>query len=202
MQPLTPGQKRVAERIRDSLRLRGYAPTMEELARDLGISKPTAQQYLRALEAKGAIRRRRYGHRAIEWAGPEEEAGRLPLAGRIAAGLPIEATQDIENVDIAETLGASQGRECFILQVKGDSMIEDGIFDGDYVVVERRHAAENGETVVALLPDNTATLKRFYREKNRIRLQPANAAMSPIYVQEVVIQGVVRGLFRRMAAPS
>ena len=196
MDPLTPSQKRVAQRIRDSLRERGYAPTMDELARDLGISKPTAQQYLRALEVKGAIRRRRYGHRAIEWIGPEEEAGRLPLAGRIAAGLPIEAVQDVETVDIAETLGARQGRECFILQVKGDSRSEDGIFDGDYVVVERRHAAENGETVVALLPDNTATLKRFYREKDRIRLQPANAAMSPIYVQEVEIQGVARGVFR------
>ena len=97
---------------------------------------------------------------------------------------------------MGEMLGLSAGREMFALRVKGNSMVEDGIFDGDYVVVERREAAEDGQLVVALLPDGSVTLKKFYREKGRVRLQPANPEMKPIYAREVEIQGIVRGVIR------
>ena len=196
MEPLTPNQLRVVGFVRDFIRENGYSPTLDEIARYMRVSKPTVQQYLRALESKGVIRRRRYAHRSIEIVRQGVDGARLPLAGRIAAGSPIEAIEDGETVDIAEAMGVRQDRDHFILQVKGDSMIEDGIFDGDYVVVEKRETARNGETVVALLPDNTATLKRFYHEKGRIRLQPANPNMEPIRVRDVVVQGIVKGVFR------
>ena len=201
MERLTPTQAKALEFIRDFTEAHGWAPTLEEIGGGLGVAKATVQQYLRALEEKGAIRRRRYAHRSIELVEPPEASrrGELPIVGRIAAGSPLEAIEDGEAADIPGLLGVREGRDCFILRVKGDSMIEDGILDGDYVVVERRSTARNGETVVALLPDNTATLKRFYREKGRVRLQPANVDMAPIYAKEVEIQGIVRGVFR--AAP-
>lgn len=197
MERLTANQRRALAAIRDFARERGVSPTLDEIAAALGVAKGTVQQYLKALEAKGAIRRRRYAHRSIELLESGEAGGRLPLAGRIAAGEPIEAVEDAEEVDIAGLLGGS-GRGRFVLQVKGDSMVEDGIFDGDYVVVEKRQTAEDGETVVALLPDGTATLKRIYRERGRVRLQPANAAMKPVYAKDVVVQGVVTGVIRKI----
>ena len=196
MEQLTPNQAKVLGCIRDFIREHGWAPTLDEIGQRAGVAKPTVQQYLQALEKKGAIRRRRYAHRSIEVVEPRPSRGVLRLEGRIAAGEPIEAIPDAEPVDIQDLLGVRGERDCFVLRVKGDSMIEDGILDRDYVVVERRATARNGETVVALLPDNSATLKKFYREKGRIRLQPANADMAPIYVREVVIQGVVKGVFR------
>jgi len=198
MDPLTPNQRRVLGCLKRWIEERGYAPTLDEAAERLGISKPTVQQYLRALEQKGAISRGRYAHRSIRIIAQEEDAerGGLPLVGLIAAGEPIEALEDAEQVRIEEVLGFDREMPLFLLRVKGDSMIGDGIFDGDYVVIEKRETAGNGELVVALLPDNTATLKRFYRERGRIRLQPANPAMKPIYVGEVAIQGVVKGVVR------
>jgi len=197
MNTLTPNQLKMLRQIEIFIRENGYSPTLDELAAGLRITKPTVQQYLRALEARGAIRRARYAHRSIE---PLPPAGRrktdLPLLGRIAAGRPIEAIEEREALDVAAMLGLDRESDLFLLQVKGDSMIEDGIHDGDYVVVEKRETARNGETVVALLPDDTATLKKFYREKNRVRLQPANEAMKPLYVREVRVQGIVRGVFR------
>jgi len=197
MERLTPTQWKALRFIEEFIEDRDYAPTLDEIAEGLGVAKPTVQQYLQALEGKDAIRRRRYAHRSIEVL-PREEEGKLPLVGRIAAGEPIEAIEDVENVNIADVLGVDPERPSFILRVKGDSMIEEGIFDSDYVIVEKRDSADNGETVVALLPDDTATLKKFYREKGRIRLQPANENMEPIYVREVTIQGVVTGVFRAM----
>jgi repressor LexA len=198
MENLTPNQLRVLRRIEEFIRRKGYSPTLDELAAGLRVSKPTVQQYLRALEEKRAIRRMRYAHRSIE---PLGRAGalrgaELPLLGRIAAGEPIEAVEGRELLDVAAMLGLEEGRDLFLLRVKGDSMIEEGIHDGDYVVVEKRETARNGERVVALLPDDTATLKKFYREKDRIRLQPANPEMEPLYVRDVRIQGIVRGVFR------
>ncbi len=200
MRRLTPGQLEVLQCIEEFIEANGYAPTLDEIAQHLDISKPTVQQYLQTLEEKGAIARKRYAHRSIEVVARKDATGKteLPLLGRIAAGEPIEAVEDRELVDVVEVLGASRGKDLFLLQVRGDSMIEEGIFDGDYVVVEKRETATNGETVVALLPDNTATLKKFYKEKNRIRLQPANPALKPMTVREVVIQGVVRGVVRRI----
>ena len=127
---------------------------------------------------------------------PDERATLLPLAGKIAAGHPIEAVEDIEALDLEEIFASDA--DTFVLQVKGESMIEDQIRDGDFVVVERRNTANNGETVVALLEDGEATLKRFYKEKNKVRLQPANEAFEPIFVDSVDIQGVVIGVIRRM----
>jgi len=197
MAPLTPRQLQVVRFIRDFIQGHDYAPTMQEIAQGVRISKPTAQQYLRALEDKGVIRRRRYAHRSIELLWDEEaDASALPLVGRIAAGGPIEAIEDRELVNLVDALGVRKGRDHFLLRVKGDSMIGDGIFDGDYVVVEKRNTAQNGETVVALLPDGDATLKKFYREADHIRLQPANPGMGPIYAKDVTIQGVVKGVFR------
>lgn len=196
MEHLTPTQSRAAKCIRDFFDQHGCSPTLDEIAERMGVTKPTVQQYLQALEEKGVIRRRRYAHRSIELLRRGTDGTGLPLAGRIAAGSPLEAIEDGEEIDIAGVLGARADGNHFILQVRGDSMIEDGIFDGDYVVVERRATARNGETVVALLPDNTATLKRFYREKGRVRLQPANPAMGPIYAEDLTVQGIVKGVFR------
>lgn len=114
------------------------------------------------------------------------------------AGEPLEAVENIEYLEVRELLAMSTGGEHFLLQVRGDSMIEDGIFAGDYVAIERRNTARNGDIVVALLEDGSATLKRFYREKHRIRLQPANAALRPRYVRDLRIQGVVKGVIRNM----
>ena len=210
MATLTPNQLRVVEIIRSFTASRGYSPTLDEIAARLGVIKPTVQQYLRALEEKGVIRRKRYSHRSIEIVEPRNRGGSgdpprqrrapsreaLPLVGRIAAGKPIEAVETHEEVDLAELLRIAPGRETFLLRVKGDSMIGDGILDGDYVVVEKRATASDGETVVALLPDGLATLKRFYREKGRVRLQPANPKMKPMRFKDVTVQGVVRGVVR------
>ena len=197
MSTLTPNQIRVASFIRDFMESAGYAPTLDEIANGLGVTKPTVQQYLAALEEKGVLRRKRYAHRSIEITDPEfMRAAGTPLLGRIAAGRPIEAVETETLVNIADILDLDGGRSQFLLQVEGNSMIEDGIFDGDFVVVEKARRAENGQTVVALLPDGNATLKRFYKEKKRIRLQPANPDLDPIYVKKVTIQGIVRGLVR------
>ena len=119
----------------------------------------------------------------------------LPILGIIAAGRPIEAVEDREELEISELVPTGEG--IYLLRVRGKSMIEDHIDDGDLVVVERRETAENGDIVVAILEDEEATLKRYYREKNRIRLQPANPNMEPIYVDSVTLRGVVRGVIRR-----
>jgi repressor LexA len=127
---------------------------------------------------------------------PEDNESLLPLVGRIAAGLPIEALEDRETLDLQEVFDVPG--EKFVLLVTGDSMIDEQIRDGDYVVCQRRNTARNGETVVALLEDGEATLKTFFKEKNRIRLQPANPAYKPIYTNKLDIQGVVIGVIRRM----
>lgn len=199
MEHLTPGQLKVLEFIRHFSERRGYSPTLDEIARHFRIIKPTVQQYLKALEQKGVIRRKRYAHRSIEIVASESgKSLELPLLGRIAAGEPIEAIEAAEMVDVGTVLDLKVGRGLFLLQVKGDSMIEDGIFDEDYVVVEKQEVAENGDTVVALLPDGTATLKRFYRETSRIRLQPANPNLRAMYVKKIIVQGVVKGVIRSL----
>jgi repressor LexA len=204
MTSLTPRQLQVVTFIRRFSAQHGFAPTLAEIARHLGVIKATVQQYLQALEDKGVITRKRYSHRSIELvpdAFDSDEERELMLLGRIAAGEPIEAIETPEPTDVETLLGLRRNRETFLLQVKGDSMIDDGIFDGDYVVVERRETAENGQTVVALLPDGSATLKRFYREGGKIRLQPANPRLKPKIVTRVSIQGVVRGVVRSLDRP-
>ena len=194
---LTPRQHDIVEFIRDYVAENAYAPTMQEIADHLGVSRPTVFEHIEALEARGALKRQALLSRAIELA--PELSGRptaLPLVGLIAAGSPIEAVEDTEILDLEELFQGRAG-ETFVLQVRGDSMIDEQIRDGDYVIVEKRAQARNGETVVALLEDGDATLKRFYREKGRIRLQPANEKMKPIYVKDCRIQGIVIGVLRK-----
>ncbi len=200
---LTPNQQRVLRFLERYLARHDTAPTYEEVAEELGYaSKKSVVQYLDALERKGYIRRQRYRHRSLDIIG-EDNRGRsghaLPLVGTIAAGEPLEAIENIEYLDVGSVIPLSAGKEHFLLQVQGDSMTEDGIFSGDYVVVMKAATAGNGEIIVALLSDGTATLKRYYREKNRIRLQPANAALKPRYVQDLTIQGIVKGVIRNVA---
>ena len=188
---MTPRQLEALRYVEDYARSNGVAPTVQELADHLRVSKPTALSHLRALERAKAIRRRPYRRRAIEVTAPSRK---LPVIGRIAAGRPLEALAQPGDLDLAAP--ARGGAEHFVLEVRGDSMIEDGIRDGDFVVCERRSAARDGETVVALFEDGTATLKRLYREKGRVRLQPANASMAPIYADRVDVQGVVVAVHR------
>jgi repressor LexA len=199
---LTPRQLAILQFLRDYRRSRGYSPTMQEVADELGITKVTVFEHVGKLVDKGLIRRLPYRARSLELTSivsfPDERAGALPLLGRIAAGQPIEAIENPETLDLQEVF-AGRG-ERFVLKVTGDSMIDDHIRDGDYVVVEKRTRVRDGEAVVALLEGGEATLKRFYRErKGRVRLQPANPDYAPIRVDadRLDIQGVVVGVIRK-----
>ncbi len=195
---LTPRQHDIVEFLRDYVAEYDYAPTMQEIADHLGVSRPTVFEHIEALEAKGALTRGEPTYARSIVLAPElaQRPTELPLVGRIAAGQPIEAVEDTEILDV-EALFAGRKGDTFVLQVRGDSMIDEQICDGDYVIVERRDTARNGETVVALLDDDEATLKVFYKEKGRVRLQPANPTMKPIYVDDCRIQGVVIGVLRK-----
>jgi len=198
--PATPRQTEILTFVRDYTHKSGYSPTYDEIADEFGISKVTVFEHLTLLEDRGLVYRDKHKARSLRLANhvqlPDERPGCLPVAGRIAAGAPIEAIQDREVVDLEEVFTSEHGT--FLLEVQGDSMIDDQIADGDYVVVERRTTPYNGETVVALLDNEDATLKRFYRERGRIRLQPSNPDYKPIYTTNVQIQGVVIGVIRRM----
>ena len=200
---LTPKQLRVLTYIRDYSAARGYAPTMQELANEFDVSKVTVFEHIAALQKKGYLKRSRHKARSLrlseDIAFPDERATCLPLVGTIAAGRPIEAIEEREVLDLEDLFVSAH--ETFVLKVRGDSMVDDRISDGDFVVCEKRNTARDGETVVALLGgaegEAEATLKRFYREKDGIRLQPANPAYQPIRTQDVHIQGVVVGVIRR-----
>jgi len=204
---LTPKQLHILTRIRDMRLARGYSPTMQELADELGVSKVTVFEHVEALVKKGALRRQANKARSLEvrpnFELPDEQGGtHLPLVGSIAAGLPIEAVEDRQYVDLGElfTRRRKVGTgETFVLRVRGESMIDEHIRDGDYVIVQKQSTARNGQTVVALLDNGEATLKKFYKEKGRIRLQPANPDFEPIIVDsadQIDIQGVVIGVLR------
>ena len=210
---LTPKQLKILTRIRDIRLSRGYSPTMQELADELGVSKVTVFEHVEALIKKGALIRKANKARSLEVTPEatlpdEERQTRLPLVGSIAAGVPIDAVEEREHLDLEELFAPRSGSLAatpkFVLRVKGDSMIEEQIRDGDYVICEQRNVARNGQTVVALLDtgvtdEGEATLKKFYREKDgRIRLQPANAKYEPIYAtpDQIQIQGIVIGVVR------
>ena len=201
MQTVTPRQLEILCYIRDSRIAKGYSPTMQEIGDHLGLTKVTVFEHVGALEKKGLLLRgAKHSARSLQVSDKfvftdEQSGAKIPMIGRIAAGSPIEAIEDAETLDL-EAIFADIGNT-FVLEVRGDSMIEDHICDGDYVVCQRRNTARDGETVVALLPDGEATLKRIYREPGRIRLQPANANYEPIYTQQIDIQGVMIGLIRR-----
>ena len=194
---LTKRQREIYEYLKDHIRSRGYAPSIAEIGKQFQLSSPaTVHKHLMHLEEKGLIRKQQNLSRAIEVIPESGNTLSYPVMGEIAAGKPIEALDQREVVDL---LPNARDKDVFVLRVKGNSMIEDHIQNGDYVIVERRNVAENGETVVALIDNNQATLKRFYRESNRIRLQPAHPNMKPIFVREgdFTIQGVVISVLRK-----
>lgn len=197
---LTPRQLQILTFIRDYRRTEGYSPTMQELADALHVTKVTIFEHVAALEKKNLLRRLPHKARSLELTSlvrfPDEAPARLPLLGYIAAGEPIEAIEEPETIDLEALFTRRAGT--FVLRVRGDSMIDEQIRDGDYVVIERRDHVRNGESVVALLDDGEATLKKFYREKGRIRLQPANKDYDPIFVApgRLQVQGVVVGVIR------
>jgi len=203
---LTPKQLHILTRIRDLRMAYGYSPTMQELADELGVSKVTVFEHVEALIKKGALLRQPNKARSLEVDSsvelPDEQRNaRLPMVGTIAAGSPIEAVEDREHLDLEELFTTRPGgKQPFVLKVRGDSMIDEQIRDGDYVVIEPRESVRNGQTVVALLDNGEATLKKYYRERDGgIRLQPANSEYEPIRVKDCKIQGVAIGVIRRMS---
>ena len=193
---LTDRQKDVYEFVRDKIRNRGYGPTVREIGDHFHISSPNGVMcHLKALEKKGLITREPNMSRAIQLAmEPIEERG-LPLAGRIAAGVLHEAIEQDERVDFGAMF---DHKNMFVLEVTGESMIDAQIADGDYVVVRKQRTARDGQITVVQTDEGEATLKLFYLEKNRIRLEPANATMKPIYVKHAKILGVVVGVVRQV----
>ena len=197
---LTTRQREVYEFIRDKIRSRGYGPTVREIGTHFNISSPNGVMcHLKALEKKGLINREPNMSRAImlatESVAAEPPRRGLPMAGRIAAGMLHEAIEQSEQVDFGDMF---QSDDHFVLEVHGDSMIDDHIADGDYVIVKRQESAHRGQIVVALTDDNEATLKRWFPEGKRIRLQPANSAMEPIYVDNARVLGTVVGVVRKV----
>ncbi len=222
---LTKRQHQTLEFIRDYRRRHGLSPTLEEIAGAFTISKVTVFEHIQALQAKGYIRKTKNRSRSIELVeenldhdvrdasrpggvpgaltdpadlAPQTPAGSLhglDVLGRVAAGFPIEPIEAPESFEFTEML--PPGAECFLLRVEGNSMIDEQIRDGDLVLVESRDTARNGETVVAVVEGEGATVKRFYREDGHIRLQPANPEIAPIFTQECEIRGVVVGVIRK-----
>lgn len=196
---LTKQQAEVLRFIREFVAAHEYAPSYREIADGLGrSSKATVFAHIQTLKAKGFLDAETSGVRSLELTKSVSllaKAVQLPLVGRIAAGAPLEAVQEREQIAIPVEL--LPNLNCYCLEVKGESMVDDGILDGDYVVVERSFYPRNGDVVVALLDNEYATLKRYYREKDRIRLQPANRTMKPLYVKNPAIQGIVRAVLRR-----
>jgi len=200
--PLTKRQKEILDFIHAFIGEHGYAPSFEEIAQAFGYSSlATVHEHLSNLERKGYIRKSYNESRSIEMM-PEEGAAaavELPLLGAVAAGLPIEAIQEQESLSVPLDM-VRPGKDNFVLKVEGNSMIDEQIRDGDYIVVSSQSSASDGEVVVALVGGDSATVKKLYRETgNRIRLQPANPVMDPIVVDadDVVVQGVAVGLIRR-----
>ena len=195
---LTPRQMQVVIFIRDYYRKLGYFPTLQEIGEKLSISKVTVLQHLRSLQRKGVIQRHRYQARSMQISSQANfplPGLTFPLVGLIAAGRPVEAIETPDQLDLEQFFQQRKGT--YVLKVQGDSMIEEQIRDGDYVIVQPSKTARNGQTVVALLPNGETTLKKFYREKGRIRLQPANPDLKPIYTSKLQIQGVVIGILRK-----
>ena len=200
MLPLTKRQREILDYLNEFIQQHGYAPSLEEIGERFSLSSlATVHKHLTNLQEKGFIRRAWNRSRSVELL-PSRSGGRaieLPMLGYVAAGLPIEAIASNETIAVPEDFVGK--RDTYVLRVRGDSMIDEQIRDGDFVVVEDRKSADNGEMVIALVEGQDVTLKKFYREAGRIRLQPANAAMQPIYVDPdgVQIQGVVVGVMRK-----
>ena len=211
MDALSDRQRQILRVIEEAVREQGYPPTVREIGSKVGLASPASvQSHLSALEAQGYIRRGASKRRALEVArsgaggsmvkGAFGAQGRglrpVPLIGRVAAGVPLLAEENIEeSLDVPGFLGGDD--DCFALRVTGTSMINAGIFDGDIVVVKRQETADDGDIVVATIADE-ATLKRFFREHDQVRLQPENDLMEPIYVRDPLIAGKVIAVMRRL----
>jgi len=199
---LTKRQREILDYVTEFSSENGYAPSLREIGEHFGLSSPaTIHVHIENLKKKGFLNTSYNEARSIElstvnsiWA----QAIELPLVGLITAGEPIEAVEQNETIAVPADFVTDRDNS-YVLQVKGESMIEEGILSGDYVIVERCSSPRNGDVVVALLNNAYATLKKFYRETNRIRLQPANSTMKPIYSRDPLIQGVVRGVIRKFA---
>lgn len=195
-------QKQILDFLNDYIDKFGHAPTMVEIAKHLGVSSlATIHEHLATLERKGLIKKSSGITRGIELI--EQRVSRivkgieLPLMGFIAAGAPIEPYTDPNaTFPVSQNLVAPN-KKSYVLQVKGESMVDDGILDGDFVVVEETNQAHNGDIVVAMIENGVVTLKRFFKEADRVRLQPANATMQPIYAKNVTIQGKVTSVIRK-----
>ena len=201
MQPLTKRQREILDYLAEFIQQHGYAPSLEEIGRRFGLSSlATVHKHLRNLQDKGFIRRAWNRSRSIELI-PTRVGARsleLPLMGYVAAGAPIEAVTTAESIAVPESL-VGKPEDTYVLRVRGDSMIDEHITDGDFVIVEDRKTAENGEMVIALLNGADATLKTFFKDDGKIRLQPANPTMKPIVIDaaDLQIQGVVVGVMRK-----
>ena len=199
--PLTRRQRQIVDFFQEYTHDNGLSPTYEEIAEHFGVNKVTIFGHVSELERKGVLRRNKRGtSRNVQLVEPETATSESPppslsILGNIAAGCPIETLEEPEALDLASMM--PDDKDVYALRVAGDSMIDDAIADGDIVLVERREHARDGETVVAVLPDETCTLKRIYREEGRVRLQPANETMDPIYVDDVTVRGVVIGVLRK-----
>jgi len=200
--PLTKRQKEILDHIESFIQDNGYAPSFEEIAKFFGYSSlATVHEHLSNLERKGYIRKSYNESRSVELVTQDqgEPAVELPLLGAVAAGLPIEAVADNETLTVPPDM-IRRRKDNYVLRVEGNSMIEEQIRDGDYIVVQAQENAEDGQMVVALVSGESATVKKLYREAgNQIRLQPANQAMGSIMVNadEVEVQGVVVGVIRK-----
>ncbi len=192
---LTQRQREIYEFLRDKIVNRGYGPTVREIGLQFGIRSPNGVMcHLKALEKKGLISRESHMSRAIQLSNPPQPKTSMPLAGLIAAGQPLLALDQRERVDFS---GLFNSDDHFCLRVKGDSMIEDHIAEGDYVVVRKQSDCRDGDIVVARVDGDEATLKRYYRETHRVRLEPANKGMKPIFTNKVALEGVVVGVIRQ-----
>jgi repressor LexA len=197
---VTRRQKEVLDFISSFVQRNGYSPSFEEIARGLELkSLATVHKHITNLQKKGLLQRAHNRSRSIDVLPARSKtrrSERLPLLGRIAAGQPVEASETHESLALADIVG---NREVFVLQVRGDSMCDEHIVDGDYVLVEQSSTARQGEIVVALVRGSETTLKRYYIEGEQVRLQPSNTEMAPIYVpiSQVAIQGRVLGVVRR-----
>ena len=196
---LTRRQREIYDFIRRFVAENGYSPSLEEIGEAFGLSSvATVHKHVSHLVEKGMLRKAWNRSRSVEPVDEPEAGVSLPLAGVVAAGAPIEAIEDRETIEVPQQMVPPR-TDSFVLRVRGESMIDEQIRDGDFVIVESRREARNGETVVALIRGEDATLKRFYRKGGTVRLEPANVTMQPIEVaaEDVEIRGIVRGLLRR-----
>ncbi len=195
-------QKQILDFIRQYIQKNGFSPTLTEIAHALGVSSlATVHEHLTTMAKKGIIKRYQGSVRGIEIVETENSSSmnevELPVLGLIAAGQPIEPQTD-PNASLSVPPGMLSGKKrAYVLQVKGSSMVEEGILEGDFVVIEQKETANNGEIVVAILENGFATLKRFFKEATRVRLEPANSQMAPIFAKNVQIQGKVVGVIRK-----